>query len=267
LLAPGGDCWFPRRSSMGASQGRSPLAACGAPNSRGGPIVVSVVRTAAWGLGDEEDVWMVEVPKTATLADVKMQIAELYDLPVEAQRLCRTNEESDDGLQDTVRVDAFAGQRLYLFPAMEEGEDGEAEAALMGMEALLEAAQEAAEVNAAMEQSLQGVTWVLYFHRPEDAGGPAAGRKIQLQLDALSIAGDVQQMVEVELFGAVGSQPAFLVVDGILIPPEAPLYSVGVEDGKTITVAAEAPPPTDRRQLMAQLLGAGGGENVLDYSQ
>merc|ERR1712136_350151 len=86
---------------------------------------------------------------------------------------------------DTVGADAFVGQRLYLFPAMEEGEDGEAEAALMGMEALLEAAQEAAEVNAAMEQSLQGVAWVLYFHRPEDAGGPAAGRKIQLQLDAL----------------------------------------------------------------------------------
>ncbi|CAK0807352.1 unnamed protein product, partial [Prorocentrum cordatum] len=112
------------------------------------------------------------------------------------------------------------------------------------------------EMSMALEESLKGVSYTVHFERPRDAGGSAAGKKVSLTFDALSLVGDVQQVVELELFGAAGKEPAFLLLDGASLPPHLPLHLAGVdESGKTITVAKERPPPTDEEQLLAAALG------------
>merc|ERR1719221_1772827 len=119
--------------------------------------------------------------------------------------------------------------------------------ALSGMaQHFLGAAQETMETSAAIEESLQGVSYKVHFHRPSDAGGSAAGKNISLDLDALALVGDVQQIVELELFGSTGSEPVFLILDGRLLSSHLPLHHAGVEDGKAIDVAAVRPRLTEQ---------------------
>lgn len=261
---------------MGGSQssdGGGLLAGCqrgSGTRAPGAPIVLSVVRTTDWGLGPEEDVWQVEVAAAATVADLKAKIEELYDVPVHAQLLRQAGGPGageGPSLEDTVAVETLPS-RLYLYPTpmsmgLGAGLGGESspeeEAAMAGMaEALMGAVQEAEEVDQALMESLQGVTYKVTFERPQEAGGQAAGKKVRLDLDALALVGDVQQMVEVEMFGEVGKEPAFLVFEGRLMPPPAPLFHVGIEDGKTVVVAKERPPPTEEDMLMAGLMDGPG---------
>merc|ERR550539_1133598 len=98
------------------------------------------------------------------------------------------------------------------------------------------------EMGMALEESLQGVQYKVNFERPTDAGGSAAGKKITLTLDALALVGDVQQMVEVELFGKAGTEPVFLVFEQQLLTADVPIFHCGIqENGKTVTVAKEQP--------------------------
>ncbi|CAK0807351.1 unnamed protein product [Prorocentrum cordatum] len=83
------------------------------------------------------------------------------------------------------------------------------------------------EMSMALEESLKGVSYTVHFERPRDAGGSAAGKKVSLTFDALSLVGDVQQVVELELFGAAGKEPAFLLLDGASLPPHLPLHLAG----------------------------------------
>mmetsp|Transcript_41440 Transcript_41440/g.119368 ORF Transcript_41440/g.119368 Transcript_41440/m.119368 type:complete len:253 (+) Transcript_41440:56-814(+) len=244
----------------GTSGDRAPLlGACGggaAPRAPGAPIVFSVVRTTAWGLGDEEDVWQVEVPAAATVADVKQQVETLYEVPAVAQSLSLESGASAAPLDDAEKVEPLCGKRLYLNPAASGAvvdEEGLNDMAAMMMGAVAEAAQ----VDAALVQSLEGVTYNVTFERPQAAGGAAAGKKARLTLDPLAFVGDVQQMVEVELFGATDKEPAFLIVQGRLAPAHMTLFHAGVEDGSTVTVAKERPPPTEE-EMMLQGLMAGG---------
>mmetsp|Transcript_126178 Transcript_126178/g.356829 ORF Transcript_126178/g.356829 Transcript_126178/m.356829 type:complete len:267 (-) Transcript_126178:291-1091(-) len=135
------------------------------------------------------------------------------------------------------------------------------QAAFAGMaQAFLAPLQEGIEVRAALEESLRDVTYRVHFQRPREAGGRGAGKKVTLSLDALALVGTVQEMVEVELYGATGAEPTFLILDGRLLPPYAPLHHAGVEDGKTVTVAKERPPLNQQEQLLSTLLsGIGGG--------
>jgi len=250
---------------MGASQ-----SACkpgGTPARPGGPRVVSVVRSSAWGLGAEEDVWPVEILGTATLAELKVKIEELYEVPVQVQKLTRASDPSTPALEDNVKVETLEHQRVYLLPAMFTlGELGmpspEQQSAFAGMaQAFLGPLQESMEVNAAMQESLKDVTYKVHFQRPREAGGRAAGKTITLNVDALALVGTVQEMVEVEFFGATGAEPTFLTLEGRLLPPYAPLHYASVEDGKTVTVAKERPPLNEQEQLLSNLLSgvAGGG--------
>jgi len=116
------------------------------------------------------------------------------------------------------------------------------------------AVAEAAEVDAALVQSLEGVTYNVTFERPRDAGGAAAGKSARLALDPLAYIADVQQMVEVELFGATDKEPVFLVVQGQLAPHHMTLFHAGVEDGSTVVVAKERPPPTEQDMLLQGLM-------------
>mmetsp|Transcript_76394 Transcript_76394/g.210992 ORF Transcript_76394/g.210992 Transcript_76394/m.210992 type:complete len:273 (+) Transcript_76394:48-866(+) len=231
-------------------------ATCSAPGAAAasGATVISVVRSGAWGLGADEDVWQVEVPSTATLAELKVKIEELYDVPQDLQKLAAGDDPSAPGLEDTVQVSTLERQKLWLHPNGPSEEEQEAMTA-----AILGAAQESMEISQAVEESLQGVTYQVNFERPSDAGGQAAGKKVTLTLEALALVGDVQQMVEVELFGAAGTEPAFLVFEGAPLPGHSTLYHAGIEDGKTVMVAKERP-PTDEEQLLALMAAASEGE-------
>merc|ERR1711920_458624 len=78
-----------------------------------------------------------------------------------------------------------------------------------------------------------------------------------VELDALASMEVVKQMVEVEMFGAVGVEPAFLVFQGTPLPPHLTLFHCGVEEGSTIQVVKESP-PTGESQLLAMLAAAVG---------
>lgn len=219
----------------------------------GGAHVLSVVRSAAWNLGAEEDVWQVEVLPTTTMAELKVKIEELYDVPSSMQKLCRADTPTEAGLEDGVQVSSLSGQRVYLLPNDGQSPEDEEDVTAFADMMLLGAAQENMEVNQAMEESLRGVTYKVSFERPRDAGGQAAGKTISMDLDALALVGDVQQMVEVELFGGVDKEPAFLVFEGAPLPPHAPIHFCGIENGKTIVVAKELPPIDPEAAMLAGL--------------
>jgi len=215
-------------------------------------------------MGSEEDVWQVEVPSgTATVRELKAKIEELYDVPQQMQRLSVGDTASDTALEEEMQVEALAGKRLYLNPAVSEmlgglGLPAEAGRALEGMaEAFMGAAREAQQTEEALRESLEGVTYKVTFERPQNSGGSAAGKKVQLDLDALAQVEVVQQMVEVELFGATGAEPAFLMFEGSPLPPFISLFHAGVVDGKTVVVSKERP-PHPAEQLLGLLAAAGG---------
>jgi len=241
-------------------------AAQNAARKPGDPLVLSVVRTAAWGLGAEEDVWQVEVPGGVKVRDLKQAVEELYGVDAAAQRLSLTAATTDPALGDDAETEALAGKKIYMNPVpMEEmlgmgmgmGGDEEAEAAMA--EAIMGQLAEAAEQNSALLESLQGVVYNVTFKRPQDAGGKVAGKELKLELDALATMDIVQQMVDVEMFGASPSdEPTFLVFEGTHLPHHATLFHAGVESGKTIIVSKD-PPPNEEEQLMS-LLAASAAE-------
>lgn len=226
----------------------SGAAAQNAARKPGDPLVLAVVRTANWGLGAEEDVWQVEVPGTAKVRDLKAQIEDLYDVPAHSMKLSLAAEETAAALDDDSEVEALAGKRVYMNPApisdMLGGLAGlaggpEAQAAL---EAFMGVAREANETDQALLESLQGVTYKVTFERPQEAGGAAAGKRVQLEIDALAELEVVKQMVEVELFGAVGGEPACLVFQGMPLPLHATIFHCGIEEGSTVTVTKDPQP-------------------------
>jgi hypothetical protein len=249
-------------------------ATCAAPkatHSPGSPWVIAVVRSAAWGLGEDEDVWSVEVAETATIADLKAQIEELYDVPRQMQKLILPSQNSSEAINDTMPVSDLNGQRVHLLPMMADpsasleevmtsmqggyaAPSPEEQAAMA--EAFLGAAQETMEMRAALEESLKDVTYMVKFSRGRDCGGQAAGKEVTLPLSALALVGDVQQMVEIELFGAVGAEPAFLVLGGQPLPPDLPIHHVGIEDGVNVDVVLERPQSAE--ELLLQGLMGGG---------
>jgi len=240
-----------------------------APAGRGqrtadGNVILSVVRTKHWGLGDTEDTWLVEVGPTATVADLKVTIEQLYDVSYESQLLSTKRYDYlayREALQDTLPIDGFAKQKIYLFPSPDaierlalngqrrvvEGEvdfqfaGGAGQAPIAVTQGTPLADQENAELNTALEESLRGVTYQVNFHRPESAGGAAAGRRLCLAIDALALVDDVQQLVELELFGAVGVEPAFLHLGGTALLPTVTFFQAGVQDGATVEVSTEPP--------------------------
>lgn len=262
---------------MGASQsGSNVLAGCtpsvpgAAARTANGGLVISIVRSSTWGMGGEDDVWQVEVPAAASVKDLKAKIEELYEVPMRMQKLAKSSNPSEPSLEDTILVETLAKQKIYLLPApigdvLGLGDMGamglagpapEAQAALAGLaESFMGAMHESMETAKAMQDSLQGVTYKVTFERPVEAGGKAAGKRVALSLDALALVSDVQQMVEVELFGAGNSEPAFLIFEGKPLPPVIPIHAAGIEDGKTVIVSKEKPPELVQAEQLLEGLG------------
>lgn len=237
--------------------------------------MLTVIRTANWGMGSEEDALQVEVLGTATVKELKSKIEELYEVPQQMQRLSLGREAAEAALEEVSTCEALVGKRVYLQPATMADLMGslpdllqqaglpapppEAQAAMASMtEAMLGAAQEAQLTNQALRESLEGVKYAVTFERPREAGGAAAGQRVMLQLDALAKLGAVQQLVEVELFGAAGKEPAFLLFCGLPVPLQACLFDLGIDDGKTVVVSKERP-PHPAEQLLGLLSSAGLG--------
>lgn len=218
----------------------------------GGQVLLTIVRSAVWveDEGGEEDLWQLEMEQSATVADVKLHLEEMYGMPVGMQRLQSSPELGGACFPDSMSVKVLAQQPFHLLPAQEAHENFTASADLddEGMRQAVEqgflrhqaAQQEEAEAFRAIEASLQGVSYKVRFLRPESAGGSAQGKSIFLTLDAMSLIGDVQVMVEMELFGSVGAERAILAFNGTPLPPHLPLHFAGVGDGDTVIVAAES---------------------------
>jgi len=235
--------------------------------------VLTVIRTSNWGMGSEEDSLQVEVLGTTTVKELKAKIEELYEVPQQLQRLSLGREAAESALEEASTCEALLGKRVYLHPATMTDLMGslpdllqqaglpapnpEAQAAMASMtEMMLGAAQEAQQTNQALRESLEGVKYSVTFERPREAGGAAAGKRITLQLDALAQLSVVQQLVEVELLGAAGKEPAFLLFCGLPVPPQASLFDLGIDDGKTVVVSKERP-PHPAEQLLGLLSAAG----------
>lgn len=235
-------------------------------------MILAVVRTANWGLGAEEDVWQVELLGTAKVHELKAKIEELYDVPQQTMKLSLEAQESAPVLEEDSDVEALLGKRVYMNPApltdllgglMGLGGGAQMETAFANMtEAFMGAAREADETGKALLESLQGVTYKVTFERPQDAGGAAAGKRVKLDLDALAQLNVVQEMVEVELFGAVGKESAHLVYQGRPLPYHSTVFHAGIQDGGTVTVSKD-PPPHPAAELMNMLAAAAGDPGQL----
>lgn len=227
----------------------------------GPPIILTVIRSRAWGL-DFEDTWEVEVPAAATVADFKAVIEDLYNVVAEAQLLTLSPGASvENQLNNDVKVQSLKGKKVYLEPrplpaSMMIPTDTEQAAALAEMAEILNAAQAA---DHHMEDALRDVKYKVTFERPPNAGGRAAGKRVQMELPALELVGTAQQLVELEMFGEIGAEAVFMVLEGELLPTDVPLFHAGVEEGTTVILATEPPPLTEEEQQMFQLLAARGG--------
>lgn len=192
--------------------------------------VLTVIRPDASGA--PEDTLQVEVPSTASTLEVKHQISELYGIPVESQCLQCTPDPEDECLGDDCPIcdivgDGEAAMPLFLLPT--------------------EAAEETVSAPRhsqprAWEECLIHVEYDLRVVRPEDAGGKAAGKAVQLRLGALTPAIEAQAAAEAALLDAVGQEPAFLSFAGRVIPPDLPIHFAGVGDGDTLVLLAHAVP-------------------------
>eukprot|EP00930_Biecheleria_cincta_P099109 TRINITY_DN90754_c0_g1_i1.p1 TRINITY_DN90754_c0_g1~~TRINITY_DN90754_c0_g1_i1.p1 ORF type:complete len:289 (-),score=63.19 TRINITY_DN90754_c0_g1_i1:192-1058(-) len=93
----------------------------------------------------------------------------------------------------------------------------------------------------AVVESLRGVTYHLRVVRPEAAGGRAAGKRIELKLEALMLVGDAQAISAAKLLGRfAGREPAYLSFAGQVLPPDLPLHFAGIGDGDTLLLLADA---------------------------
>lgn len=100
---------------------------------------------------------------------------------------------------------------------------------------------EHADEEQAVVESLRGVTYQLRVVRPEAAGGRAAGKRVELKLEALMLVGDAQTMSAAKLLGRfAGREPAYLSFAGQVLPPDMPLHFAGIGDGDTLLLVADA---------------------------
>eukprot|EP00933_Yihiella_yeosuensis_P080843 TRINITY_DN94358_c0_g1_i1.p1 TRINITY_DN94358_c0_g1~~TRINITY_DN94358_c0_g1_i1.p1 ORF type:complete len:263 (-),score=47.80 TRINITY_DN94358_c0_g1_i1:280-1068(-) len=224
-----------------------------------GKALITVIRSNAWGLGDEEDHWPVEVPADSTVMHLKQQIEELYELPAESQKLSTSRDPEVAGLDDNNRINTLGSRQIYLHPQETEATEEDQEAFNQLMGGFAAAMQETLATNAALAESLQGVLYTVHFQRPLDAGGIAAGKIVTLTFEAMALTGDIQGIVETELFGRIGAEPAYLFYNGEYLDPQVPLHFCGVdEDGKTVQVMRAEPPPQEQSDFPAiQFLPAG----------
>lgn len=195
--------------------------------------VVLDIRVAGQ-LGAQENTWQVRTDRSATIDDIKKQIFELYDMPVEMQVLRRTgagpplagdeklNEGSTDALHLSVR-NPLEGLVAALGGAQMQGNP---------LAALTERMSSAiAEMNA-IQESLQSAEYALKFVLPAQSKPRTAEKRCALQVAAVATVADVLDMVKLEL--NIESQRLALEFAGQTLPAMAAIHMCGLSDGDTI---------------------------------
>mmetsp|Transcript_147220 Transcript_147220/g.256947 ORF Transcript_147220/g.256947 Transcript_147220/m.256947 type:complete len:360 (-) Transcript_147220:74-1153(-) len=263
---PASDDWSSHSSRSGAAAGAvdNPFRMGASPVSRSGAeasacaaasdqVVLTLVRSSWWAEDGTEDLLKLDIDGTATVAEVKQRIALIYGIPEAHQQLQRTAELGDSTLPDYTPVPDVAKQPIYLLPtdvaaeaAPEWAAHQEEIEALQRYEMQQQKAMEEQEAMArSVAESLQGVRYTLKFAlaegAPEGASSSNQDGSISFQVDALAYVGDVQAMVENQMFGTVGQVPLCLVANGQALPPQLPLHFAGVTDGATVSVVRPRP--------------------------
>jgi len=169
-----------------------------------------------------EENWQLEVRESATAHEVKRQIWKQFGVPIELQRLQCTPDWEDECLDDSIPVIEVLGAQgqavvLYLLPTEND--------------------PTAPRHRHGIEARLQDTEYDLYILRPEDAGGRAAGKKVQIRLGALTSVLEAQVAAEVALLDDVGVEPACLSFAGRPLAHHVTLHQAGVGHGDTLLLA------------------------------
>lgn len=191
--------------------------------------------------GAAEDAWQVEVPRGATIAELKAKVAELYEVPVELQEIRRDVDSAS--LADTDPLDTDPRLNEDVLHLLVKGQQGPLGALFGGdMSGLMNMAQgflgnlanvvnESAQMNEAMEQSLADVTYNLNVVLPGRAG--KADTRCKLPLSAMAFVGDVTEAARLEL--NIGSAQHFqLTYGGQALPESMTVHAAGLRDGDTL---------------------------------
>lgn len=181
-----------------------------------------------------------EVAAAATIGELKAQIAALYGVPADEQRLQLSFTPSDECFADSIPA-AWAARlgQLHLVPSpnfdlADEGSQPGREARATYFHGLEELCQTQAAAHA-VAQSLQGATYHVHVLCPKLLGSRLEGQSLTLEVDALCLVEDLLSAVDRECFGdAAGSQPLVLSTEGRVLPTDLPLHFVGVRDGERL---------------------------------
>eukprot|EP00746_Dinoflagellata_sp_MGD_P013915 gnl/MRDRNA2_/MRDRNA2_130286_c0_seq1.p1 gnl/MRDRNA2_/MRDRNA2_130286_c0~~gnl/MRDRNA2_/MRDRNA2_130286_c0_seq1.p1 ORF type:complete len:246 (-),score=43.63 gnl/MRDRNA2_/MRDRNA2_130286_c0_seq1:64-801(-) len=180
-----------------------------------------------------EDTWQVEVRRDATIADLKAQVAELYEVPVELQEICR--DVDSHPLPDTDPVACENYDVLHLRvqqPQLFGGSiDGMMNAAQGLFSNLMGMAQEAQEMDAALQQSLADVTYNLVVVLPGRSG--QVEKRCTMPLSAVALISEVTEAARLEL-NIPSDQPFQLTYLGQALPHWVTIHGAGLTDGDTI---------------------------------
>lgn len=112
------------------------------------------------------------------------------------------------------------------------------------MAAAQAAAQEQAAFAKGLVESLHGVTYNVNVVLPERESK-------SFPLDAMTLAGDVQMALEVEMNLCPGVTPTLLMFNGQVLHPDVPLHFAGIRDGDTLTLTVVAAGPDTHWQQAA----------------
>jgi hypothetical protein len=214
-------------------------------------VVLDVFRSPLWSSNGQEDVLKVEILRSATVGKLRALISELYGHSEADQRLQRTPELGGKPLRDSMLVAELVHKPIFLFPSDidaeevddddDDDDDYEPSSRSPGTRHRKERTsrtEQEALVKGVVE-SLQGVTYNVHIAMPDNPTSKIASRS--LRLDAMSLVGDVQVMLEVEMTGSAGRMPMLLVFNGQALPPEIPLHFAGVRDGDTLAMVLGGP--------------------------
>lgn len=185
--------------------------------------------------GAQENTWQVRTDRRATIDDLKKQIFELYDMPVEMQVLRRTA--GGPPLSGDEKLNAGSTDALHLsvrnpLESLVAALGGGGQMQGIPLADLTERMSSAiAEMNA-IQESLQSAEYALKFVLPAQSKPRTAEKRCALQVAAVATVADVLDMVKLEL--NIENQRLALEFAGQTLPAMASIHMCGLSDGDTI---------------------------------
>lgn len=230
---------------LGAATKATSFAACCAASED--TVVIDVRQSALWSAHGQEEVLKVEISTAESVIGLRRRIADLYGLPVDAQRLQSTPDLGGTRIQDAVRIEDLAHQPVFLLPADldvgdQETVDSDVSRRRLEMragrsrsdrKAEAEAEERVATARIVME-SLKGVTYNLDVISAGAGVSDTSSRT--MTFEATALVSDVHVALQMDVIRCPSMVPMILVFNGKPVPPETPLHFAGVRDGDTLVV-------------------------------